>query len=189
MADAIRILQAEHVNMAKVLAVLDAEMKVFHELGKLDLDLLFTIIDYIESFPDEFHHPKEERLLFDVLARRNPQAKPLIDELRAQHSEGKELIAGLKAAVEALSIEAPMNKAEFEKTVSDYTAFVREHMRKEETALFPLARESLEAEDWSAIDREFAENEDPMFSGAVDERYQELLRRIVYLSLPPFAED
>ncbi len=55
-------LQAEHVNMAKVLAVLDAEMKVFHELGKLDLDLLFTNIDYIESFPDEFHHPRRSAL-------------------------------------------------------------------------------------------------------------------------------
>ncbi|MEE8275172.1 MAG: hypothetical protein V3R88_10940 [Alphaproteobacteria bacterium] len=82
-----------------------------------------------------------------------------------------------------------MNQAEFEKTVTDYTASVREHMHKEETALFPLARESLEAEDWSAIEGEFAENEDPMFSGAIDERYQELLRRIIYLSLPPFAED
>ncbi len=82
-----------------------------------------------------------------------------------------------------------MDKAGFETTVSDYTALVREHMHKEETAPFPLARESLEAEDWSAIDREFAENENPVFSGAVDERYQELLRRIVYLSLPPFAED
>ncbi len=185
MADAIRMLQAEHVNMAKVLAVLDAEMTTFHELGKLDLDLMFTIIDYIESFPNEFHHPKEERLVFDALARRNPQAKPLIDELRAQHGEEVAMIAGLRAEFEALSIEAPMDKAEFEKSISDYTAFVREHMHKEETALFPLARESLEPEDWREIDRDLAENVDPMFGAQVEERYHELLRRIICLPPPP----
>ncbi len=58
-------------------------------------------------------------------------------------------------------------------------------MRKEETELFPLARDSLEAADWRAIDAALAENEDPVFDVRAEDRYQELLRRIIYLSIPP----
>lgn len=185
MAEAIKILQREHANMLKVLAVLEAELKVFQKLGNLDLELLFTIVDYIETFPDKFHHPKEERYVFDVLAERDPEARPLIDELRGQHEDEVKMIAELRAAVESLSMELPMDKAEFQRLVADYVAFVYDHMRMEEMQLFPLAEKSLRPEDWEAIDREFAENRDPVFAGAAEGRYQELLRRIIYLSIPP----
>lgn len=185
MAEAIRILQREHDNMVKVLAVLEAELKVFQELGKVDLDLLFTIIDYIETFPDTYHHPKEERYIFDILAERDPEARPLIDELRGQHADELRMIANLRAAVESLSMELPMDKAEFQRLVADYVAFVHAHMRKEEMQLFPMAEKSLRPEDWEAIDRAFAENRDPVFADAAEDRYHELLRRIIYLSIPP----
>ncbi|MFQ5784386.1 MAG: hemerythrin domain-containing protein [Alphaproteobacteria bacterium] len=187
MTKAIRILQAEHANMSKVLAVLEAEMRAFRELGKLDFDLMFTIIDYIESFPVKSHHPKEERYLFDALARRDPGAAPLIAELCRQHEDEKALIADLKAAVEALSIETPMDKAEFEKLVTGYSSFIYEHMRKEETMLFPMARESLRAEDWIEIEQAFEANRDPAFGDEAEERYHELLRRIIYLSQSPLS--
>ena len=166
MAEAITILLREHANMVKVLAVLEAELEVFRETGKLDLDLLFTIIDYIETFPDTYHHPKEERYVFDVLAERDPEARPLIDELRGQHKDGLRMIADLRAAVESLSMELPMDKAEFQRLVANYVAFVYEHMRKEEMQLFPMAEKSLRPADWEAVDREFAENRDPIFAVA-----------------------
>ncbi len=185
MAEAIRILQNEHANIVKVLAVLEAELKVFHELGKLDFDLLFTIIDYIETFPDAVHHPKEERYIFDILAERDPEARPLIDELRRQHEDEFKSIAELRAAVESMSMELLMDKSEFEALVTGYVAFVNEHIRQEEMELFPMAEKSLRAEDWEVIDRAFAENEDPLFAGEAKDRYHELLRRIIYLSIPP----
>lgn len=187
MAKAIKILQREHANMLKVLSVLDSEVQSFRERGALDYELLFAAIDYIESFPDKVHHPKEERYLFAALARRSAEARPLIDALRAEHEREAAMIAKLRAAVEAMSIEVPFDKDEFEKLVTDYTAFVYDHMRKEETELFPLARDSLKPEDWIEIDRAFAENRDPMFDEAENERYRELLSRIIYLSQPNAA--
>lgn len=185
MSTAIPILQREHANMVKVLAVLDAEIKVFHDLGDLDLDLLFSIIDYIESFPDVVHHPKEEKFIFDVLAGRDSEALPLIAELRAQHESEKGMIAALREGVEALSVDAPMDKSAFVESVTRYTTFVYDHMILEEMQLFPMARESLLASDWEEIDRAIAENRDPMFDDGCARRYHELMRQIIYLSQPP----
>ena len=77
MAKAIETLRREHANMLKVLAVLDAEVRGFRETGALDYDLLFAAIDYIETFPEKAHHPKEEQFLFAALERRNAGAKAL----------------------------------------------------------------------------------------------------------------
>jgi len=184
MAKAIEILRREHANMLKVLAVLDAEVRNFRESGALDYDLLFAAIDYIETFPDKVHHPKEERFLFAALERRNADAKAFLDDLRDEHAREVGMIAKLRAAVEAMSIEVPFDKAAFEKIVSDYTAFVHAHMRKEEMKIFPLAHDSLAPEDWVEIDRAFDENRDPLFDDQETERYRELLRRVIYLSKP-----
>ncbi len=184
MAKAIETLRREHANMLKVLAVLDAEVQDFRETGALDYDLLFAAIDYIETFPDHVHHPKEERFLFSALERRNADAKALLDDLRDEHAREAGMIADLRAAVEAMSIEVPFDKEAFEKIVSDYTAFVHAHMRKEETEVFPLARDSLAPEDWIEIDRAFDENRDPLFDEQEADRYRELLRRVIYLSQP-----
>lgn len=184
MAKAIETLRREHANMLKVLAVLDAEMRGFRETGALDYDLLFAVIDYIETFPEKAHHPKEEQFLFAALERRNADAKALTDGLRDDHARETGLIAKLRAAVEAMSIEVPFDKEAFEKIVSDYTAFVHAHMDKEETEIFPLARDSLAPEDWVEIDRAFGENRDPLFDDQDTERHRELLRRVIYLSQP-----
>ncbi len=184
MGKAIDVLKREHVNMLKVLAVLDAEVRNFRETGALDYDLLFSAIDYIETFPDKVHHPKEERFLFAALERRRPDAKPLLDGLRDEHAREIGMIADLRGAVEAMSIEVPYDKEAFAKMVSDYTAFVHDHMRKEEVEVFPLARDGLAPEDWAEIDRAFDENRDPLFDEQETERYRELLRRVIYLSQP-----
>jgi len=66
--------------------------------------------------------------------------------------------------------------------VRDYIDFLYEHMRKEEMAVFPLAREALTEADWKAVDAQVARGEDPFLSEEGSARYREILRRIVYLS-------
>ena len=46
---------------------------------KPDFTVLFAILDYIEAFPDTYHHPKEEDYLFKALRRRRPDAALKVD--------------------------------------------------------------------------------------------------------------
>lgn len=181
MSKGLEILEAEHVSMAKVLSVLEDEMRAMGETGDVDLDLLVMIVNYIETVPDTFHHPKEEKYLFAAVARRDPEARAIVDELVGQHREEARMIADLRTAVEKLSMEIAMDKEAFVNQVTGYVAFVRDHMEVEQARLFPIARKVLEPADWAAIDEAMAAHEDPLASHEPHERYDELLRRIVYL--------
>ena len=59
-----------------------------------------------------------------------------------------------------------------------YVAALRANIHLEETELFPLASETLQADDWLLIDAAFHFREDPLFGDAVQERYRALHRHI-----------
>ena len=61
----------------------------------------------------------------------------------------------------------------------DYVRFYLEHMATEEKKLLPAAEESLNAQDWSALDAAFAADRDPLAGGVRDPHYDRLFTRIV----------
>ena len=102
----------------------------------------------------------------------------------AEHKEGVRLIRELERALLFLEEGWPIGAREFEAAVEAYADFHWQHMRKEEHELLPLAERVLSAEDWRAIDRAFAANEDPV--AAMRERdYEELFTRIANLAPEP----
>jgi len=185
MTDAIRAIKAEHRNMDKVMRVLDTEIKAYRELGDLDLELFLTIVEYIESYPDEIHHPKEERYIFSHIVERAPETADLVARLRREHEDLARLIKEIKVAAKRLALEEAQDKPALAALVSEYTALMHEHMRCEEMELIPLLREKLDAAERAEIDRQFAADRDPLESHEGRKRFGELLRRIIYLSEPP----
>ena len=185
MTDAIRTIKAEHRTLDKVMRVLDTEIKAFRELGDLDLELFLTIVEYIESYPDEIHHPKEERYLFSRIVERAPEAADLVARLRREHEDLARLIKEIKVAAKRLALEEAQDKPALAALVGEYTALMHDHMRREEMELIPLLREKLDVADRAEIDRQFAADRDPLEGGEGRKRYGELLRRIIYLSEPP----
>ena len=84
--EALEIIKAEHRSLS---AVLDAADYLIAEIRakriQPEFRLLWAIINYIDSFPETLHHPKEDQFLFSRLKQRTKAADSLIDELEAQH--------------------------------------------------------------------------------------------------------
>ena len=94
---------------------------------------------------------------------RTGRARPsLVEGLKAEHQDGARLVRELERALLFLEEGWPLGAHEFEAAVDAYADFHWRHMRKEEHKLLPLAERVLTAEDWRAIDRAFAANEDPV---------------------------
>ena len=72
---AISIIRDEHRSLA---AVLHGMLYLVREIGergkKPDFRLLAAMMYYIDTFPERFHHPKEDRYLFRILGLRHPAA-------------------------------------------------------------------------------------------------------------------
>ena len=185
MTTAIAVLKSEHRSIS---AVLHGLQQLAADLGDSSLrpeyGVFHAMIRYIDQYPERLHHPKEDRFLFERLAQRAPQARPLIDALRAEHVTGARLVRELEHALLTLEIGYPGSIGAFRAAVEGYAEFHWAHMRKEEQELLPLAERHLTPEDWSAIDAAFAGNEDPI-SDLRDDDFRRLFSRIVSLAPAP----
>ena len=177
MSDVIAALDRDHANIAKLLDLLESEMLAI-EVGKTpDYSLLQDIMRYMTHYPDRFHHPKED-LIFVQLLKREPGARDDVDDLLEEHISiglaGQEFDRLLHTSVvDSVDVREQLGTAGFA-----YIRALREHMLKEETKLFALAKVIFTKEDWQVIDEEVDAVEDPLFGEMIAEEYQRLYRLI-----------
>jgi hemerythrin-like domain-containing protein len=187
---AIQKIREEHRSISAVLHALKHLARDAQAASvKPDFAVFRAIVHYIDQFPEELHHPKEDEYLFPPIAARVPGAQALIDALRAEHQAGDKLVRELERALVLFEDSWPDGARKFVETVDAYADFHWQHMRKEERELLPLAERHLPAADWEAIDRAFEANRDPI-AGVKERDFRTLFSRIVKLAPSPvgFAE-
>lgn len=186
MTKALNIIQREHRNLGEVLYCLESVVRDIDEDGKQpDFRLFHAIINYLDSFLERFHHPKEDEHLFPAVMRRYPDARAIIDELEEQHVKGAELSQKLRQALADYEVEGKAAFPAFRDAVHEYAQFEKNHAWKEERELMPLAQNYLTEEDWKPIDEAFSSHEDPLFGDNRRKEYEHLFSRIVNLAPAP----
>ena len=182
---AIQKIRDEHRSISAVLHALKQLARDAQDVRvKPGFDALRAMIRYIDEYPERMHHPKEDEYLFARLEARAPQAKPLVDSLKAEHEKGARLVRDLERSLLLFEDGAPEGAREFLDAVNAYAEFHWKHMRREETELMPLAERHLTAEDWRAIDEAFDTNRDPI-AGIRERDFEALFTRIVSLAPAP----
>ena len=184
---AIAIIRDEH---RAITAVIEGLRHVLAEVraGRMDADheLLGAMFHYIETFPEQLHHPKEDDYLFARLRVRRPDSAALLDGLEREHVVGRQKFTELKAKWEAYRSDRTALDP-FYDGVETYAHFHWKHMRKEEDEVLPMASSSLTSEDWVAIDAAFASNNDPIVGVPASKAFRELFKMIVTITPPPWG--
>ncbi len=65
----ITLLLEEHQNIEKLLLVVEHELEIFDSGGRPDYEILQTIIQYFQDYPESRHHPKEEMIFRKLKVR------------------------------------------------------------------------------------------------------------------------
>lgn len=185
-ARAIGIIRDEHRSLAAAMHAWMHALAAAREANTAaDATLMRAIVRYVQQFPVELHHPKEEGHLFRRLRERTTSCNAELDELERQHVRDDQLVAALAQQVEALATADAESKLSATRALEDevarYAAFLWDHMGREEGVILPAAQRHLLPEDWAAIDVAFTENRDPNFRGETDKEYRQLFSRIVNL--------
>lgn len=179
MSGQVQTLRNEHANFDKLLDLLERQLVSVRSAEEPDFVLMLDVMEYMTHYPDRFHHPRED-LAFRRLQRKFPEARSLVEELARQHeaiaASGEHLVEQLTRAAEGIK----MPREAVEASARGYIASLRANIRIEETDLFPLVAEWLQADDWLLIDAAFHFMEDPVFGSAVQERYRALHRHIAW---------
>ncbi len=179
---AYRIVRSEHYEINLVMRCLHNLADALHrEAWRPDFDLLFLILHHAESFPATFHHPKEEDYLFEAVRCRRPEAGPMLDRLGEERAEGLALVSDLRQALEAYA-GCPAALGRFHAAAKSHARHERQHMRREERTILPLALQVFSKEDWREIDTAFERNQHPLLSAGrraeFDKLFALILRRI-----------
>lgn len=173
----IDVLIQEHERFAKLLGLLETEVRRFGRGGEPDYELLQGIFFYMTKYPDRFHHPIED-LAFAEIAQRVPAARGHVEELRHHHrmiaDRGTEFIERVERALggsimRRIAIEAP---------ALEYIELYRMHMALEVRELFPLCRTHLDPMDWARFRANVKPEHDPIFGNGSEEEYRDLHRQI-----------
>lgn len=190
MRQAISVIKAEHRSLAAVLHGLKAVVDDLQAHGgRPDFAVLHAMLDYIDRYPDQFHHPKEDQYLFRLLRLRAPDAAGLLDSLEAEHRKNLGLMGDMRRALLRFE-DAPDDGSRLvalQALVRQYAEFHWSHMRIEEEQVFPLAESRLQPDDWDEIDAAFCENKDPLVGQDAQREYDALLRHIVATAPAPIG--
>ena len=133
----IDVLEAEHRTIESGLEALERSLRPVP-----DWQLVGRLLDFIRGYADEFHHAKEEALLFPRLIERGlPAETGPIGCMLDEHEEGRELVRTMLSAVERQ--DAPRLR----RAGNSYVELLRTHIAKEDGILFPMARRLLRETD------------------------------------------
>ncbi len=173
MVAVLRVLRQEHADLARLLDMVEAQLGGD---GAPDFALLTGILDYFLTYPDQYHHPKED-LIYRSLCRHDARLGPVIDDLEAEHEE---LAIATREFSEALERARRKNHAPgtgVRRLARSFVETYRRHMDKEEQQFFPEALRTLTPEDWADIEAEITDPTDPVFQGQATPRPSTLKAR------------
>jgi len=174
----IDILLEEHQNIEKLLLVLEHELELFDASGRPDYEILQTIIQYFQDYPESCHHPKEE-MIFKKLQLRDPAAAKAFGDVEAEHEVETARLRSFARAVASVLADQEFLRENFHLAVHDFIAHQRRHLEKEERLLFPAALKALRREDWAEIDAMLDARSDPLFNSVVEEKFRDLQKTIL----------
>jgi hemerythrin-like domain-containing protein len=178
MPQIVDILLKEHQNIEKLLLVLEHELEIFDRGERPDYEILQTIIQYFQGYPENCHHPKEE-MIFEKLMARDADAAKRFGDVEAEHEVEAKRLRGFARVADYIFSDQKFLRETFRFTVHDFIEHQRQHLKKEEQLLFPAAVRVLQREDWAEIDARLDDREDPLFNPVVEEKFRALRETIL----------
>lgn len=171
------VLVAEHEVIWKILDCLE----VLAQSGdRFDARTASEILEFLTQFADRCHHGKEEHCLFTALnALGMPSHVGPIAVMMAEHVEGRDAIARMRAEIAGAGAGNADALARFRQQAGRYVTLLRDHIDKENEVLFPMADSMLGDEGQKQVLAAFERVETHDLGAGTHEKYLALADEIV----------
>lgn len=181
-----QILTKEHQLILSVLTLLHQSREKL-ETGRFVSGAFFkSAMIFCSGFADQFHHFKEEFLLFGLLSHKKQGAlDSAMGALRYQHDQCRQCIVGINRALEGYEKKDEMATTFLLESLAIYVSLLRRHIFQEDVIFFPMAEKALSSQEKTALHEQF-EKEQQRFStdGSTFEKYREMAKTLHQLMDP-----
>lgn len=174
-------LHRDHVNLSRLMSLLERESVLFKQGYDPDYLLMLEMLEYVESYPDLIHHPREDAI-FRVYLERHSQGADSIRRLMDEHEALVEHSRQLRAMIEQLLQGSVFPRELIENRLFAYIEMQQRHFDAEEDHIFELIDRALQPEDWARIEQMIPSASDPLFGGQVQKQYEAIYARIMAMS-------
>ena len=178
MSETMRKLRQDHINISRLLTVLERQVTAMERGDRIDWDIVRRIVEYCLAFPDLYHHPLEDQVLTRLRRKELVAAGPSTS-LVAEHRDLSASLRRVAAAVEQVLQDATVPRDWFVSLVRKFLGAQRDHMRREESEFYPAAERAFGLSDWADLDKAASRiPSDPLFDSPTDRHYVALLSDI-----------
>jgi hemerythrin-like domain-containing protein len=170
-------LRQDHVNLCRVLRLLESQIDALRGGGQANFHMLGEIVDYVRNYPDLIHHPRED-MIFLVYLKRFPDNRFLIERLMEEHRTLIARTTAIGSAMEQWRCELPVPREHMARLFTEYLCMQWDHVNLEEQQVYRLLDEGLGAEDWEHIEAVMPRGPDPLFGELMRRRYENIYDQV-----------
>jgi hemerythrin-like domain-containing protein len=144
----------EHQWILRLVAMIPAMTESCDLNSDAGKQRLHAVLDFIRSYADQYHHAKEEDILFKYF----DEQLDIIQVMFADHKSARAHVAALNEGIDAGDSEAVATH------FAAYGALLQDHIKREDEILYPWLDRQLSIEQIGRIYAQFAD---------VDERFRQ----------------
>lgn len=173
-----KALRAEHRHMSTVMQLFSEQLKAIEAGELVDTHVVYEIMDYMVTWPDRFHHPRED-LIYARVAEIDAKAADEVDTLQRDHDQtaiqGRQMLQDI-----ACWRLGEVSGALVVKNGRAYIDHIYEHMNLEESIVFPNIEAVLSLQDWRelAADDQLQAVSDSVFGPRVQREFRNMTRKL-----------
>ena len=169
------IIHNDHIKMGRLFKILTKKVELLEKNERIDFRLIKTIITYLRTYSDKYHHPMED-LIYDYYINNCVVPDAVSTRLPQEHKRLKKATIELDELLSMILLDAIVPKEQCIKKLQSFVELQAAHMAYEEQEILPLIKGSLSADDWSKIELQWQHKEyqDPLFGDDVSEQYRKL---------------
>ena len=169
---ATEILKHEHQAILLVIAAVEKEVASIEKTGRIHVQTVREMADFLRNLVDRCHHRKEEKHLFVMMQERGmPMETGPLAVMLHEHEQGR---ARVRAVAEAVAGKGTPDAAAIRKAkenLAAYARLLRAHIDKEDGVLYAMADRILSAHDQKSLCDAFDKVEAEEMGEGVHEKY------------------
>ncbi|MCP4115850.1 MAG: hypothetical protein GY737_10680 [Desulfobacteraceae bacterium] len=113
-------------------------------------------VPFFRNYADQYHHYKEEFLMFGFLARKKEGTLDLeIGALRHQHEKGRQFLTRLERSINGYGMENEIAVTTLLENLASFIAVLGRHIFREDNLFFPMVEQELSLDEKTTLFEQF----------------------------------
>ena len=177
-----RQLHNDHHHLQLVLNCFSKEIDCFDFNAQQDPDMevILNALDYVREYPDKWHHPAEDVIFNQLLAKKIKEGK-LIKKLEEEHNKISQETEKVNQLFRAAAEDCIVPASDLVESARRYITLQRTHLEQENEIIYPLMDKLFGPDDWKEIEKKIEIQNDPLFNKPSKREFTQLYNHILEL--------